>query len=62
MNTKDFTFVQILNYQNYERIRESGEFNMFDPRAQIATGLNTKEYIFVMNNYSALREQYILED
>lgn len=51
-----FTDEQIENYYIYERIRESGMLNMFDPRARAISGLTKAEYLFVMDNYTALQE------
>lgn len=52
-----FTFVQMMAFHAFNRVLESGEFNMFDPRAQIKSGLSDKDYLFVMDNYSAMRAQ-----
>lgn len=46
------------DFMAYERMRQSGNFNMFDPRAQIYSGLDKDTYINVMKNYSALNELY----
>lgn len=51
-----FTSKQINAFKNYEIIRKSGHYNMFDPRARLSTGLTKEDYIFVMENYSALKE------
>ncbi len=58
---KSFTNEQLANWDAYEEIRESGEFNMFDHRAVDATGLTTDEYLFVMKNYSELRKVAMYE-
>ena len=44
------------DFKKYERVRKSGSYNMFDPRARRATGLDKDEYLFVMDNYSELSE------
>lgn len=44
-------------FQAYERVRKSGRWNMFDPRARRATGLTAEEYAEVMRRYSELRAQ-----
>ena len=49
-----FTPEQIANVIAFEKVRQSGEFNMFDPRAAIASGLRYSEYTFVMENYFEL--------
>lgn len=52
-----FTTQQIKNFKAYERVRASGKFNMFDPRAQQAASLNRNDFMFVLENYSGLKEQ-----
>ena len=42
----------------YEKVRQSGKYNMYDPRAKQKTRLTAEEYMFVMRNYSALAEKY----
>jgi len=51
-----FTAKQIGNYKKYERVRISGRWNMYDPKARAATGMNKDEYTFVMKNFQALRD------
>lgn len=47
---------QIRNWQIYERIRQSGMFNMFDPRARGMTTMSVSEWVFCMEHYAALRD------
>jgi hypothetical protein len=51
-----FTKKQLNDFKSYEIIRKSGAYNMFDSRARLSSGLTKDEYIFVMANYSALKE------
>lgn len=51
-----FTHKQILDFKVYEKVRERGSFNMFDPNARISTGLTKERYAFVMDNYEGLAE------
>ncbi len=51
-----FTEQQLADYRSYERVRKGGKFNMFDPRARRAAGLDAEQYSFVMRNFSELRE------
>ena len=53
---KQFTKKQLLDYRDYESVRQEGKYNMFDPNARALTGLTKEEYRFVMNNYSELKE------
>ena len=53
-----FTQAQLMQYAEYEYVRASADFNMFDPRAMRATGLNREDYLFVMKNYSELKKQF----
>lgn len=52
----EFTNQQLQNFKKYVRVQMGGRYNMFDPRAMAATGMDEDEYIFVMDNYSALKE------
>lgn len=52
----DFTPEQLDMWRAYEEVRAGGEYNMFDHRARIATGLSKAEYTFVMKNFDALKE------
>ena len=47
-------------YKKYERVRQSGRFNMITEAnyAAIAAGLSLEEYMFVIKNYNKLKEQY----
>jgi hypothetical protein len=55
-NKATYTNKQINNYKSYEIIRRSGAYNMFSPQARLSTGLTKEEYLFVMDNYSELKE------
>lgn len=56
MSTKNtFTKEQLSDWRAYERVRKSGRYNMFDPRARQATGLDKEDYVFVMQNFSELK-------
>lgn len=48
---------ELANFKAYERVRQSGKWNMFSREAQLATGLDRDEYIFVMKNYESLQAQ-----
>lgn len=45
-------------YKAYEKVRKSGKYNMFDPRAQAASKLTQPEYLAVIQNYEALMKKY----
>lgn len=53
---QEFTFIQLSNWERYEKVRKGGRFNMFDPRARASTGLSDEDYLFVMENYGALAD------
>jgi hypothetical protein len=55
-NKTTFNKEQIKNYKSYEIIRKSGAYNMFSPQARLSTGLTKDEYLFVMENYSELKD------
>ena len=52
----EFTNQQLQNFKKYVHVQMGGRYNMFDPRARAAAGMSEDEYIFVMKNYSALKE------
>lgn len=45
-------------FDAYEKVRVSGKYNMFDPRALEASGLSKKDYVYVMENYTELSQKY----
>lgn len=45
------------DWRSYETVRQSGRWNMYDPRAREASGLDREEYLFVLKNYSEIREE-----
>ncbi|MGP1666938.1 MAG: hypothetical protein ACTS5I_13695, partial [Rhodanobacter sp.] len=51
----EFTKEQLRDWKTYERVRAGGRYNMFDPRARLATGLGPEKYSFVMGNYDELK-------
>lgn len=53
-----FTKTQLKHYAAYERVRQSGQYNMWDPHARLAAGLTKEDYVFVMENFTALRDAY----
>ena len=53
-NNITFTKKQLNDFKKYEAVRKSGKYNMFDPRARRATGLDKDDYLFVMDHYSGL--------
>jgi len=50
-----FTAQDIVDWEKFEDVRFSEEFNMFSKQAKSATGLNDERYNFVMRNYSQLK-------
>jgi hypothetical protein len=52
----NFTEDQLADWLKYEEVRQSGTWNMYAPQARAATGLSKEEYLFVMHNYSELKE------
>lgn len=55
---KKFTEQQISDWKRYEKVRQSGKFNMFFPGARRATGLSEERYSFALANYSELKEAH----
>jgi len=51
--------ISILDFMKYEDVRQSGVTNMFDVRNVTAlTGLNKEEIMYIMQNYSELKDKY----
>lgn len=48
------------DFINYEKIRRSGEYNMVTDASTIASiiGVSKERYIWIINNYSKLKELY----
>jgi len=42
----------------YEVVRILGYYNMLDPQARELTGLDEKQYMYIIKNYSALMNKY----
>ena len=45
-------------FARYKAVQESGAYNMFDPRAKEASGLDDKTYVEIIKNYSDLEAKY----
>jgi hypothetical protein len=43
-------------FNEFKEVRESGTYNMFDPRARETTTLTKDEWIEIMSNYTSLKE------
>jgi len=46
------------DFKSYERVRVRGKWNMFDPRAESASGLDKDTYLGVLSNYNALMQRF----
>ena len=42
----------------YRDVQDSGMFNMFDPQAREMTDLSRDEWLYIIKNYSELKEKY----
>jgi len=45
-------------FKAYVTIQTSGAYNMFDPRARAATGLDKGTYLTIMKDYNELEDKY----
>ena len=45
-------------FEAYVTIQTSGAFNMFDPRARAATGLDKGTYLTIIKKYDELEDKY----
>lgn len=48
---------RLADWSKFEKVRASGRFNMFDPRARRETGLGHERYSYVLSNYSTLKTE-----
>lgn len=53
-----FTQKQLNDFRAYREVQESGKYNMLDPRARQLAGLDREDFLFVLSNYSALKQAY----
>ena len=56
--TKDLAELTESDFQDYERVRVRGKYNMYDPRAESASGLDRETYLGVLTHYTALMERF----
>ncbi len=52
-----FSQYQIKNWRAFEAIRQSGAFNMFDPRARALSDMSPAEWVYCMEHYAELKSQ-----
>ena len=45
-------------WEQYRDVQDSGQFNMFDPRARAMTNLSKNEWIHIISNYTDLKEKF----
>ena len=45
-------------WNEYREVQDSGMFNMFDPQARAMTELTKDEWLYILKNYSELKEKY----
>jgi len=45
-------------FMEYRDVQDSGMFNMFDPQAREMTDLSRDEWLYIIKNYSELKEKY----
>ena len=58
MATKTLDELTESDFKSYERVRVRGKWNMFDPRAESASGLDKDTYLGVLSNYNALMQRF----
>ena len=46
------------DFEDYERVRAEGHWNMWSSEAQLASGLDKDTYYAVMQHYGILAERY----
>ena len=46
------------DFNSFLDVRNSGDYNMYDPNARAMTGLTKQEWIHIMKNYSELKTKH----
>ena len=59
MTPKPLDQISEADFRAYEKVRARGRWNMFDPMAKRATGLDNETYIGVMRYYTELAKKYL---
>lgn len=54
----DFDTKTMYTFEKYLELQRSGELNMVSSEVQVRLGISEEEHRFIMNNYSALLEEY----
>ena len=49
-------------FLEFERVRQEGLYNMFDPKAREKTNLTTKEWLIIMQDYKKLAKAWLKND
>jgi hypothetical protein len=52
-----FNKVQMAQFDRYVQVQKSGKYNMLDPMAGAAAGLDKEEHLFIIRNYGAMARQ-----
>ena len=58
MNDKDMNDITGEDFVAFDEVRRYGRWNMFDPMAKKATGLDNDTYFGVIHHYNELKEKY----
>lgn len=46
------------DFKEYEEVRKSGKYNMFDPNARLSTSLDRGQWVEIMTNYNKYKKEY----
>jgi len=49
-------------FLEFERVRQEGLYNMFDPKARKKTNLSTKEWSLIMQDYKLFASSWLKND
>ena len=50
--------ISLNDFLAYRDVQMMGDYNMFDPNARLATGLDKETFIGIISNYSELDDKY----
>jgi len=50
--------ITIEEFNEFEKVRQDGLYNMFDPKARELTDLSKEQWVAIMRDYSKLKEAW----
>ena len=57
-NNKENKMINEEQWNEYREVQDSGAWNMFSPQARAETSLTKEEWLYILKNYSELKDKY----